>query len=170
MTGNVRVLRALVLALSLGALAAPALAAEWGTIIPGTTTMEQVRAQYGGPTRTTTQKTDNYDTAQWTYEGARAPAGMIRMTVDFGLLSGSTYRAEVVRSFRLEPKPGVFTLPMITAGWGEPSHVSPRGQMPPRFFYESGLLVTFDEGARIAESMVFTPPQRLDPGPAPKPR
>ena len=119
--------------------------------------------------RTTTQKTDSYDTTQWVYEGARAPAGMIRMTVDFGLLTGNTYRADVVRSFRLDPKPGVFTLPMITDGWGEPSYVSPRGQMPPSFFYESGLLVIFDKDARIAESMVFTPPQRLEPA-APKPR
>src|SRR5262245_35501002 len=84
---------ALVVLLALAPLAAPASAADWGTISPGTTTMEQVRAQYGGPTRATTQKADNYDTAQWVYEEAQAPVGMIRMTVDFGLLTEGTYRA-----------------------------------------------------------------------------
>jgi hypothetical protein len=145
-------------------------AAEWGTIVPGTTTMEQVRKQYGGATRTSAQKSDGYDTAQWIYEGAQAPAGMTRMTVDFGLLSKGAYQPGVVRSFKLEPRPGVFTRRMITAGWGEPTHVSPRGQMPPSFFYESGLLVTFDKDGRIAETMLFTPPQSLQPAAAPPSR
>jgi len=151
-------------------LAAPAHAAEWGGINPGTTTMEQVRKQFGGPTETATQKSDGYDTAQWVYAGARAPAGMIRMTVDFGLLSGGTYRPNVVRSFKLEPKRGVFTRRMVTMGWGEPNRVSRRGQMPPSFFYESGLLVTFDKDGRIAETMLFTPPQDLEPVATPPPR
>lgn len=161
---------ALTLSLSLGALSAPAHAAEWGTIIPGTTTMDQVRAQYGGPAKTTTQKVDNYDTAEWIYDGPQAPRGMIRMTVDFGLLVDGTYRPTVVRSFELEPRRGVFTRQMVTAGWGEPSYVSQRGQMPPSFFYESGLLVTFDKDGRMAESMLFTPPQVLDPAAAPSRR
>ncbi len=148
-------------------LAVPAEAAEWGGIVPAVTTMEQVRARFGGPTRTLTQKSDGYDTAQWIYDGAQAPAGMTRMTVDFGLLTEGTYRPTVVRSFKLEPRRGVFTLNMITVGWGEPDHASPRGQMPPSFFYESGLYVTFDKDARIAETMLFTPPQNLSAGATP---
>jgi len=153
-----RIAGALALGLAL-LLAVPAGAAEWGGIIPGTTTMEQVRARYGGPTKTSTQKSEGYDTAQWIYEAGQAPAGILRMTVDFGLLSGGTFRGNVVRSFRLEPRPGIFTRRMIVMGWGEPSHVSPRGQMPPSFLYQSGLLVTFDKDARVAETMLFTPPQ-----------
>jgi len=147
--------------LVLAPLAAPAGAADWGTITPGTTTTEQVRAQYGGPTRATTQKADNYDTTQWVYEEAQAPVGMIRMTVDFGLLAEGTYRANIVRSFKLEPRPGVFTRQMIAAGWGEPTSVSPPGDRPPRIFYASGLFVTFDKDGLIAESMLFMPPQPL---------
>ena len=71
------------------AVVAPAGAAEWGAIVPATSTMESVRAQYGGPTRTTTQKTDNYDSTTWIYEGAQAPRGLIRMTVDFGILQAN---------------------------------------------------------------------------------
>ena len=69
-----------------------AAASEWGTIVPGTTTMEAVRAQYGGPTKTETQKTDNYDTASWMYEGVQAPVGLLRMVVDFGILRAAGYR------------------------------------------------------------------------------
>jgi hypothetical protein len=151
-------------------LAASAQAAEWGGIAPATTTMEQVRKRYGGPTRTVMQKSEGYDTAQWVYDGAQAPAGTTRMTVDFGLLSGQTYRPDVVRSFKIEPRRGVFTRRMITTGWGEPNHVSPRGQMPPSFFYDSGLFVTFDKDGRIAETMLFTPPQILPPAAKPPPR
>lgn len=145
-------------------------AAEWGGIAPGTTTMEQVRQRYGGPTQTSAQKSEGYDTAQWVYSGSQAPAGMTRMTVDFGLLSGGTYRADLVRSFKLEPRRGVFTLRMITLGWGEPDHVSRTGQMPPSFLYDRGLFVTFDKDGRIAETMLFTPPQNREPAPAPPPR
>jgi|SRR5262245_27685992 len=152
---------ALLVLFVLAALAAPVGAADWGAITPGTTTMDQVRAQYGGPTRATTQKADNYDTAQWVYEQAQAPTGMVRMTVDFGLLTEGTYRANIVRSFKLEPRPGVFTRQMIAAGWGEPTNVSPQGDMPPRIFYASGLFVIFDKDGLMAESMLFMPPQPL---------
>lgn len=148
-------------------LATPVQAAEWGGIVPGTTTMEQVRKRHGGPTQTVMKKAEGYDTAQWVYDGAQAPAGMTRMTVDFGLLSGQTYRPDVVRSFKLEPRRGVFTRRMITMGWGEPNRVSRRGQTPPSFFYDGGLLVTFDKDGRIAETMLFTPPQIPSPAATP---
>lgn len=146
--------------------ATPAVAADWGGLAPGTTTMEQVRGRYGGPTRSRTQKVEGYDAAQWVYDGAQAPAGITRMTIDFGLLLTGTYHPDVVRSFTLEPRRGVFTIGMITTGWGEPDRVSPTGQMPPSFFYQSGLYVTFDKDGRIAETMLFTLPQDAAPAAA----
>ena len=144
------------------AVVAPAGAAEWGAIVPATSTMESVRAQYGGPTRTTTQKTDNYDSTTWIYEGAQAPRGLIRMTVDFGILQASGYRRDLVRSLKLEPKPGVFARRIVLAGWGPPDRAGTQGGVDV-FFYAEGLVVTFDKAGRHAESMLFMPPQPLEP-------
>ena len=94
--------------------------ADWGTIEPGKSTMDNVRARFGAPTRTTTQKTDGYDTAQWLYEGAQAPTGARRLTVDFGILTPQGYRADVVRLMRLEAKPGIFNRTLVLNGWGAP--------------------------------------------------
>src|SRR5207244_405007 len=113
----------------LAALAAvPAAAADWGAISPATSTMESVRAQYGGPTRTEGQKVEGYDTTSWIYEGAQAPAGMTRMVVDFGLLQAGGFKRDVVRSFRLEPHHGVFTRDTILTGWGRPSGYRKEGR------------------------------------------
>ncbi len=143
----------------LAALAAvPAAAADWGAISPATSTMEGVRAQYGGPTRTEGQKVEGYDTTSWIYEGAQAPAGMTRMVVDFGLLQAGGFKRDVVRSFRLEPHHGVFTRDTILTGWGRPSGYSKEGGSD-SFYYEEGLVVIFDKEAWSAVSMVFTPPQ-----------
>jgi len=138
--------------------AVPAVAAEWGAIIPATSTMESVRAQYGGPTRTESQKVEAYDTTSWIYEGAQAPAGMTRMVVDFGLLQAGGFKRDVVRSFRLEPHHGVFTRDLVLTGWGRPSGFSTEGGSD-SFYYEEGLLVIFDKEAWSAVSMVFTLPQ-----------
>ncbi len=141
--------------------AGSAAGSEWGAIAPATSTMETVRAQYGGPTRTETVKIETYDTTSWIYEGAEAPTGMTRMVVDFGLLQAGGFRRDLVRSFRLEPHPGVFTRDTILTGWGRPTGVStdPGGDS---FFYEEGLVVIFDTEAWSAVSMVFTPPQPAD--------
>ena len=141
---------------------APAAASEWGTIVPGTTTMEAVRAQYGGPTRSETQKTDNYDTTMWLYEGAQAPVGLIRMVVDFGILHAGGYRRDVVRSFRIEPKPGIFHRRIVLAGWGAPDRVGKQGDVEV-FYYADGLVVMFDKEGFQAKTLVFTPPQPLEP-------
>lgn len=141
----------------------PAWAAEWGAIVPGTSTTTSVRGQYGAPTRTAALKVEGYDTDQWVYEGAQAPAGIRRMTVDFGLLAPAGYRRDVVRTVRLEPNPGVFTRDTILAGWGPPNHVAQPGQ-PPSFIYNRGLLVGFDAKGWEVEWMVFTPPQPEAPG------
>ncbi len=163
-----RYLRLIVL---LGLVAVPtvgAIAADWGGVIPGDSTMETVRARYGAPTRSSTQKTGTYESAQWIYDGADAPTGMFRMTVDFGLLSSTGYRANVVRTFKLEPHPGIFNRPAIIDGWGRPSGAAPPGETP-AFFYESGLLVYFDSDGWAVQSMIFTPPQPSG-GPSAPPR
>ncbi len=139
-------------------------AADWGTIEPGTSTMDTVRARYGAATRTTTEKTEGYDTAQWVYEGARAPAGIQRLVVDFGLLVDKKFQPQVVRAFRLEPKPGVFTLDTVLKGWGEPSLSSPVGEEPRWILYDNGLVVYFDKQGRQVESMLFVVPQTLKGG------
>lgn len=148
--------------------AAVAGAAEWDTISPGVTTMEGVRAQFGAPTRTERQKTEGYDTAAWTYENAQAPTGMSRVVVDFGLLTAQGFRADLVRSMRIEPKPGVFNRVAVVNAWGEPSRAA-RESEGEVFFYAEGLLVYFDKDGESARLMVFTPPQPLPP-PEPAPR
>lgn len=134
---------------------------EWGTIVPATSTMESVRAQYGGPTRTESQKVESYDTTRWVFEGAQAPTGMSRMVVEFGLLQAGGFKRDVVRSFLLEPHPGVFTRDTILTGWGRPSGFGKEGGSD-SFFYEDGLIVVFDNEAWSAVSMLFTPPQPGD--------
>lgn len=142
-------------------------AADWGGITPGSTTMQRVRERYGTPTRLTTQNVKGKEVAIWVYENGQAPPGLKRMTVEFGALTPAGVRTNVVGLLRLEPHPDIFTRQMIVAGWGQPTRVSPLGQPPPRFFYESGLIVSFDEAGHQAESMVFTPPVPRPTGSAP---
>jgi hypothetical protein len=142
---------------------APAHASEWGTIVPGTSTMETVRAQYGGPTKTEAQKLETYETSSWIYDGAQAPRGLTRMVVEFGLLQAGGYRRDIVRSFKLEPKPGVFNRKIVLAGWGAPERVGKQGESEV-FVYAEGLVVIFDKTGLNAQTMLFTPPQPLEPG------
>ncbi len=151
----------LLLALLLLGLPAAAGAAEWGGIAPGTTTMEAVRAHYGGPTRSDTQKVDGYDTARWIYEGKQAPSGLRRMEVAFGLVVDGRFRPEVVRALVIEPKPGGFTHQSVLLGWGKPDLTGPG--KPPPFFYWEGLLVEFESDGKYVRSMTFTPPQQPPP-------
>ncbi len=141
-----------------------AAAAEWATIVPGESTTESVKAEFGEPSRATKTKIDTYDSIDWTYEGSRAPAGMIRMVVQFGILKKGGYRPNVVRTFRLEPKPGVFTRRQIVLGWGKPDRGGTQDAVPV-MIYESGLIVYFDKDIVNAISMWFTVPR---PEPAPK--
>ena len=155
----------LALALSVGVPSA-VVAAEWGGISPGTSTIETVRERYGAPSRETRQKLEGYDTIQWVYEGARAPAGMKRMIVEFGLLAPSGYRPNLVRFFTLEPKPRIFNYVTIVKGWGIPDGIAER-EGRKVYFYQRGLLVYFDQSGDDTVSMVFSPPQP-DPKPAAK--
>ncbi|MBI4271714.1 MAG: hypothetical protein HY615_15365 [Candidatus Rokubacteria bacterium] len=153
----------LVIALLLGA--GSARAEEWGAIVPGTTTSETVRAMYGPPTRTVPVKVDKYDATQWVYDGARAPAGMQRMTVDFGLLTPSGYRPDQVRTFRLEPKPRIFDRRTVMTGWGVPTKTGREGESDV-YYYQEGLLVYFAKDGFNVAAMIFIPPQPdAPPGP-----
>jgi hypothetical protein len=144
-------------------------AAEWGLIRPGVTTKEGVRGRYGPPTRTDRQKVESYDTENWTYEGEQAPTGVERLTVEFGLLQQDKYQPDVVRAFRLEPKPGTFNRGVISNGWGFPDRMG-RENDRDIFLYRDGLLVYFDEGGWNATVMVFTLPQPRDPTEEPRSR
>ena len=136
----------------------PARAGEWGGIVPGETTTGAVRLRYGAPTRTRKELIQAYDTTQWIYEGPQAPPGMRRMTVDFGLLSPSGYKGEVVRSLRLEPTLGAFNRPLILQGWGTPSRIG-REKDADVYFYSEGLFVYFKPNGVEIDFMLFTPPQ-----------
>jgi len=160
--------RAAVAALALLLLAGAAAAEEWGAIVPGTTTAAAVRARHGAPTRSAPVKIDKYDALQWVYEGAQAPAGIRRMTVDFGLLMPGGYQPDVVRTFRLEPRPRIFDRRTILAGWGVPTKTGREGEADV-YFYQEGLLVYFDKSGFDVAAMVFTPPQPEAPPSAPAP-
>ncbi len=159
------ILLAAALVLGGGLVSEPAGAAEWGAITPGTTTTDGVRAIYGAPTKSTTQKVEGQDSAQWVYDGAQAPRGLKRMVVDFGILDKSGYHASLVRSLTIEPRPGAFDRRTILNGWGEPARVGREGQGP-AFFYEQGLIVAFDKDGWAALSLVFMPPQPPSSAPA----
>ena len=159
-----RPLAALALAVALLAPAANVRAEQWGAMVPGESTMDAVRALRGQPTRTATEKVEGYDTARWVYQGDRAPAGIARLTIDFGLKTASGYHAEIVRSFKLEPRPGAFDRNWVFQGWGPPAGVGQEGGVD-FIFYKEGLFVYFAKDDFNVTSMVFTPPQ-LPPAPA----
>jgi len=144
-------------------------AEEWGAIEPGATTVDQVRARYGAPSKETRGKADNYDTLQWVYEDTRAPGGIQRMTVDYGLLTPQGYKPTVVRVLRLEPKSKVFGRSTVIQAWGVPDGMTKHGDVDV-FFYATGLLVTFDKEGEEATLLTFTPPQPEAPAPAAAPK
>lgn len=144
------------------AAAGAAVAAEWGLIRPGNSTMDSVREQYGAPTRMVREKIEGYETENWVYEGPRAPTGILRLTVEFGLVQSDKFRREVVRAFRLEPRPGTFNRGVISNGWGFPDRMGREGDED-LFLYKDGLLVYFDKEGWNARLMVFTLPQPRDP-------
>jgi hypothetical protein len=154
-------------AAALLALAPPARAADWGGIEPGVTTAEQVRERYGAPTLESKRTLEGYDTSEWVYEGRQAPAGLVRMTVDFGLLTPSGYHPVVVRVLRLDPKPFIFGRDTILDGWGVPDQVGVKDERE-MFVYRSGLVVTFDKSGTVATGLYFTVRQPgSQAGPAP---
>ena len=130
--------------------------------------MDAVRARYGEPTQTSTQKIDEYNATQWVYEGAQAPVGMERMVVDFGLLTPQGYRPQIVRSVLLHPKPGTFTNTLVIQGWGMPTAVGVQSGYR-AFLYEEGLFISFDDDGVEVRTMLFTPRQKM-PAPESEPQ
>ena len=144
----------------------PARAEEWGGIEPGVTTTDQVRARYGAPSKETRAKAEGYDTIEWVYEDAKAPGGIQRMTVDYGLLTREGYKQTVVRLLRIEPKAKIFGRNTVIQAWGVPDFMSKQNETDV-FFYRSGLLVNFDKEGDEAALLTFTPPQPDTPPAAP---
>jgi len=160
--------RALIAAVTMAALVVgrgSVTAEEWGAIEPGVTTTDQVRARYGAPSKESSAKADGYDTVRWVYEGARAPGGLERMTIDYGLLTPQGYKPTVVRVLRLEPKPKIFGRNTVIQAWGVPDAITKHNEMDV-FFYKTGLLVNFDQGGDEAALLTFTLPQPGTPAPA----
>jgi hypothetical protein len=158
-----RPVAALVLLLTLLVLRpAPAPAEEWGGIEPGVTTVDAVRSRYGAPTKETHAKVEGYDTLQWVYEGAQAPGGIQRMTIEYGLLTPQGYKPTVVRVIRLEPKSMVFGKTTIVQGFGIPDNVVTQNDQE-TYFYKSGLIVTFNKEDTEAVILNFMPPQPDQP-------
>jgi len=155
---------ALSLALSVGAvpwwgpLDSPAHAEEWGNIEPGVSTMDQVRERFGAPSKETKAKVDNYDTSQWVYDDARAPSGFQRMTVEYGLLTPQGYKPSVVRVLRLEPKEKIFGKNTVLQAFGYPDGMRVENEQN-SYFYQSGLIVTFDKEDEWAVLLNFMMPQ-----------
>ena len=134
-------------------------AADWDSIVPGQSTFETVRARFGDPGTRRTQKIEGYDTTEWVYDGDRAPAGIRRLTVAFGILLPEGFKANVVRLFRLEPAPGVFSEQTVIKGWGVPTAVGREGEFP-SLAYDDGLLVILEHDRRNVRQMIFTVPQK----------
>ena len=150
-------------------LTSPVTAAEWREIKPGETMMPEIRTRFGTPTTATPQKVEGYDTMQWVYDGPRAPVGMLKMTVDFGLKTASGYNKDAVRTFTLQPKPDIYNRKIVLDGWGPPDRVGKQGDSE-FFLYRAGLLIYFDKEGHQALTMIFTPPQpQLDATPPPPP-
>jgi hypothetical protein len=144
------------------AAAAPALAASWGGITPGETVRRDVEARYGAPSRTQTVTEEGRTSVEWTYAGDRAPGGVERMVVSFGLLRGTAFVPDVVRALTLYPKPGVFRVGALSSGWGKPEAIGSEEQTGRSAFrYDSqGLLVILDKTGQWAEVMVFAPARK----------
>jgi len=149
----------LILLLALLLAPRPATALEWGAIQPGASTVEQVRERYGPPSKESRPKVEGYDTLTWIYEGSRAPGGIARLTVDFGLLTAAGYKPGVVRIFTLEPKPAIFGRATVVQGWGIPDGKkdNPDGTMT--LLWREGLIVTLDKAGEEATSLIFSLPQ-----------
>lgn len=94
--------------------------------------------------------------------GSAAPAGLTRLTIEYGLVLSDKYQPNVVRAFRLEPLPGGFTRTIINLGWGPPDRGGREGETD-IFIYLEGLIVYFDDTGQNAKLMLFTVPQPRDP-------
>ena len=136
-------------------------AETWGGITPGATMRAEVERLYGRPSRERTMVDEGRTVAEWTYAEDRAPRGLLRMVVNYGLMSGDRFVPDVVRSVTLFPKAQVFSLTTIASGWGEPDAIgTEESSGRPSFHYRTrGLLIVFDKTGSWAEILVFGPRQ-----------
>jgi hypothetical protein len=134
-------------------------AENWGGITPGETTRADVERLYGRPSRERSMVDEGRTVAEWTYAEDRAPRGLVRMVINYGLMSGERFLPDVVRSVTLYPKPQIFTLPAISRGWGEPDAIgTEEASGRPSFHYRTrGLLIVFDKTGSWAELLLFGP-------------
>ena len=134
---------------------------SWGGITPGETTRAAVEGLFGRPSRERSVVDEGRTVAEWTYAEDRAPRGLIRMVVNYGLMSGGRFVPDLVRSVLLYPKPHVFTGRVIFDGWGEPDAIgTEEASGRPSFHYRSrGLLIVFDKTGTWAEFLLFGPRQ-----------
>ena len=151
------------LALAVAVLAAggDVVAETWGGITPGESTRPDVERLYGRPSRERSLVEEGRTVAEWTYAEDRAPRGLVRMVVTYGLMSGGRFAPDVVRSVTLYPKSQVFTLQVIASGWGEPDAIgTEEATGRPSFHYRTrGLLIIFDKAGSWAELLLFGPRQ-----------
>lgn len=146
------------------AVATLASAAVWGGITPGETTRREVEARYGRPTRERQVIEGTLIGTEWTYSGDRAPKGLDRMVVGFGLVRPGGFAPDLVRSLTLFPQPRVFTVLELTTGWGKPDAIGTEeqsGRMVLRYDAKA-ILIVLDRSAQWAETIVFGPES---PGP-----
>jgi len=136
-------------------------AESWGGITPGETMRAGVESLYGRPSRERSMVDEGRTVAEWTYAEDRAPKGLVRMVVNYGLMSGGRFVPDVVRSVTLYPKAQVFPLRAISSGWGEPDAIGTEESTGrPSFHYRTkGLLIVFDKTGTWAEILLFGPAQ-----------
>ncbi|HEY7139693.1 MAG TPA: hypothetical protein VIE44_06335 [Methylomirabilota bacterium] len=136
-------------------------AETWGGLTPGETTQKGVEALYGRPSRERSLVQEGRTVAEWTYAEDRAPRGLERMVVSFGVLAGGRFTPDVVRSMALYPRPHIFSLRSISNGWGPPDAVgTEESSGRPSFHYRTrGLFIILDKTGAWAELLLFGPPQ-----------
>lgn len=136
-------------------------AESWGGLTPGETTRADVERLYGRPSRERSTVEESRTVAEWTYAGERAPQGLERMVISFGLEAGGRFAPDVVRSLALHPKPHVFSFRAVSNGWGPPDAVGTEESTGrPSFHYrKQGLLIIFDKTGSWAELLLFGPKQ-----------
>jgi hypothetical protein len=155
---------ALLLGLALLGRAGEGRAESWGGITPGESTRAQVQALFGAPSREQTVVEEGRSAVEWIYMGERAPRGLTRMAVSFGLLRGGRFEPDVVRALTLEPRPHVFSLRAITNGWGQPDAIGTHEATgrPSLQFKKAGLLVILDRTGAWAELLLLGPRPSAD--------
>lgn len=134
-------------------------ASGWGGITPGETMQRDVEARYGRPTRERRVTEGGLTGSEWAYFEGRAPQGLDRMVVAFGLLRRGRFVPDVVRSLTLYPKPQIFSVVAITEGWGKPDIIGTEDRTGrPVFRYDAkAIMIVLDRTGEWAEVMVFAP-------------